>query len=114
MRRTFTTEQEFYDKFVEYIKHCEDNHKMASIAGFAVYAHINRDTFYESKKFYPEVGGMIDDILEDYTLNADIHHVLKMFYLKCKFRYNDHNGENMKSSERVTIIDDLPDGGKDE
>lgn len=114
MKRKFENEQEFYDKFVEYIKYCEDHQRMASIAGFAVYCKMNRDTFYESKKFYPEAGSMIEDILEDYTLNADIHHVLKMFYLKCKFRYNDHNGENMKSGERVTIIDDLPDGDNNE
>ena len=57
---------------------------------------------------------MINDVLEDYTINSDVHHVLKMFYLKSKFKYNDHDGENIQSGKRVTIVDDLPDGDDNE
>ena len=112
--RKFKTEKEFLDKFKEYIDYCEDNERLANIAGFAVYSKINRDTFYAQKEFYPEAFSMIQDILEDYTLNAEIYHTLKIFYLKCKFKYNDHNFENMAKANRVTIVDDLPEGEDDD
>lgn len=106
----FKTEEDFLNKFEEYIKYCEANKRFANVAGFAVYGKFCRDTFYATKDRFPTAGKMIDDILEDYTLNADIYHTLKIFYLKVKCKYNDHNGENMQSGNRVTIIDDLPDG----
>ena len=112
--RAFKTEKDFMNKFEEYIKYCEENKKLANIAGFAVYCKFCRDTFYAQKEYYPQAFSMINDILEDYTLNADIFHTLKIFYLKSKFNYNDHNRENMKPSNRVTIVDDLPEGDSDE
>ena len=112
--RVFKDDQEFMDKFMEYTKYCEENKRIAYIAGFAVYCKICRDSFYAQKDYYPETYSMINDVLEDYTINSDVHHVLKMFYLKSKFKYNDHNGENMQSGKRVTIVDDLPDGENNE
>lgn len=114
MERIFKTEQEFLDKFTEYIDYCQENKRFANVAGFTVYCKICRDSFYAQKDYYPKAFSMVNDILEDYTLNSDIYHTLKIFYLKVKFNYNDHNGENMKPSNRVTIVDDLPDGDIDE
>mgnify|MGYP001172525641 CR=1 FL=1 len=112
--RIFKDENEFINKFTEYVDYCEENKKLANIAGFAVYCKICRDSFYAQKEYYPQAYSMVNDILEDYTLNADLYHTLKIFYLKSKFNYNDHNGENLKQVNRVTIVDDLPDGDNNE
>ena len=114
MERIFKTEQEFLDKFTEYIDYCQEKERLANIAGFAVYCKICRDSFYAQKEYYPKAFSMINDILEDYTLNADIYHTLKIFYLKCKFKYDDHNNDNLKPTNRVTIVDDLHDGDDNE
>lgn len=111
--RIFKDEKEFMNKFEEYLDYCNKNKRLANIAGFSVYCKICRDSFYAQKDYYPETFSMINDILEDYTLNADINHLLKMFYLKCKFKYNDHYVDNLKSDSRTTIVDDLPDDDSD-
>lgn len=105
--KQFPTAESFKDKFVEYIEYCKKNNLFANIAGFSVFADICRDTFYETKKYYPDIGNKIENILEDYTLNADIYHTLKIFYLKAKFGYKDGR-EADNSSSRINIIDDLP------
>lgn len=107
--RKFPTEEDFLNKFEEYISYCEENKKIANIAGFAVYCKINRDTFYDQKERYPQAYNMIQDILEDYTINTDMHPTLKIFYLKCKFKYKDKPEEDQKDINRVTIVDDLDD-----
>ena len=112
--RSFKTEEEFLNKFKEYIDYCEKGKRFANIAGFSVFANINKDTFYMQKEYYPDAFSMVQDILEDYTLNADIYHTLKIFYLKCKYKYNDHNFENMAKANRVTIVDDLPESDDDD
>lgn len=112
--RVFKDEKEFLNKFEEYINYCDENKRLANIAGFAVYCKICRDAFYNQKEYYPQAFSMINDILEDYTLNADIFHTLKIFYLKCKFKYDDHNNDALKPTNRVTIVDDLPDGDSNE
>ena len=114
MERIFKTEQEFLDKFVEYIDYCQENKRFANVAGFTVYCKICRDSFYAQKDYYPKAFSMVNDILEDYTLNADIYHTLKIFYLKCKFKYDDHNNDAIKPTNRVTIVGDLPNGDSDE
>lgn len=110
----FDTEEEFLDKFEEYIKKCEDSGRLANIAGFAAYCRMHRDVFYTTKRRFPWAGGMIENILEDYTINADINHILKIFYMKCKFKYNDRPEDDGKEKNRVVIVDDLPDSDEDE
>lgn len=107
--RCFETEEAFKNKFLEYIDYCKANKQLANIAGFAVFCDINRDSFYQQKEYYPETFGKVQDILEDFTINVDINHILKMFYLKCKFDYKDWREIDYKSNNRITIVDDLDD-----
>lgn len=104
----FATEEDFLNKFEEYVSICDKSQRLANIAGFAVFCRMNRDTFYHTKGRFPWAGGMIENILEDYTLNAPINHILKIFYMKSKFKYRDKPEEEMKDKSRVVIVDDLP------
>ena len=96
--RSFKTEQDFQDKFNEYIDYCTENELLANIAGFCVFSGITRETFYAQKHYYSDTLKMIQEQLEDYTINAKIHHVFKIFYMKNKFNYRDrHEIDNQVS-----------------
>lgn len=85
--RAFATAQDLEDKFIEYIEDCKLNGiHLPNIAGFVVFANVNRDTFYAQKEIYPDTIKKIDDILENVTLNAAIPTAEKIFYMKNKFR----------------------------
>ena len=87
--RAFKTKTEFEDKFKEYVSKCQTEGKLANIAGFCVFADINRDTFYAQKDIYSDTFKKINEMLEDITLNARINDTFKIFYLKNKFNYKD-------------------------
>jgi hypothetical protein len=88
--RAFKTESELENTFINYISECETKTKLTNIAGFCVFAHINRDTFYAQKEIYPDTFKRVNDILEDATINCkDINDTFKIFYMKNKFGYKD-------------------------
>lgn len=95
MRRTFKTAKIFENKFKEYIEYCKENERMPNVAGFAVYANINQDTFYAQKEYYSESFKKVNDMLEDEAIN---NHTLNdarvIFYMKNKCGYKDKQDDN--------------------
>lgn len=88
--RAFKTAQDFEDTFLDYIKDCNTKKKLPNIAGFVVFAHINRDTFYAQKELYSDTYSRINNILEDETINTKhVSDNFKTFYMKNKFGYRD-------------------------
>ena len=88
--RIFKTEQEFYNKFIEYIEYCEVNERFVNIAGLCRYLGIHRRRFYDQEEYYPHTFLLIQEILEDETLNNKTTPVpITMLYLKNKFGYKD-------------------------
>lgn len=88
--RKFKTQEDFINKFKEYIKKCKVEKDLPNIAGFCVFCDINRDTFYAQEEYYSDTYKKVNDILEDATINAkDINDTFKIFYMKNKFGYKD-------------------------
>lgn len=87
--RAFETEDDFKEAFNNYIDYCIKNDKLANIAGFCVFSDICRDTFYAQEDYYSYTFKKIQNILEDYTINAKINDTFKIFYMKNKFQYRD-------------------------
>ena len=88
--RAFKTDKEFEDKFVEYLNRCKVEKELPNIAGFSVFAEIDRDTFYAQQEYYSDTYKRVNDMLEDRTINSkDINDTFKIFYMKTKFGYKD-------------------------
>ncbi len=86
--RSFKDAKEFKDRFIDYMKKCEHEEKLANIAGFCWYCNIHRDTFYAQENYYSDTFKQIQSALEDAAIN---HSATSMgiFYLKNKFNYVD-------------------------
>lgn len=88
--RAFKTANDFEQKFIEYINMCNSKKELPNIAGFCVYANINRDTFYAQNEYYSDTYKKVNEILEDRTINSKvINDTFKIFYMKNKFNYKD-------------------------
>lgn len=106
--RKFKTQEEFINKFKEYIRKCKEEKDLPNIAGFCVYCDINRDTFYAQEEYYSDTYKKVNDILEDATINAkDINDTFKIFYMKNKFGYKDKQDidANVSTEIKVTLDD---------
>jgi hypothetical protein len=96
--RKFKTAQEFQSKFDDYLQDCIEKERLANIAGFCVFADMDRQTYYNQKDYYFDTFKKIENALEDHTINAKIHHTFKIFYMKNKFNYRDrHEIDNQVS-----------------
>ena len=115
LQRAFKTEKDFENKFKEYVKYCNDNSRMPNVAGFAVYADINQDTFYAQKEYYSETFKKVNDILEDEAIN---NHTLNdarvIFYMKNKCGYKDKQEIESNNQGKITIVNSLPKDDEDE
>lgn len=88
--RRFMNEDEFLDKIYEYMKYCKKHDNMANISGFCAWSRTPRTTFYENKNYYPKAWELMNDILEDNTINnKGVEASMRIFYLKNKFGYKD-------------------------
>ena len=106
--RIFKTDKDFYDKFKEYIQYCDKEKRLPNVAGFCVYADINRDTFYDQKEFYLDTFKKINQMLEDEALNNKYtNDTLKIFYMKNKCGYRDRQEIEQNNNRRITIINSL-------
>ena len=106
--REFTTEQDFEDKFNEYVEHCIERDRLPNVAGFASYCKMHRDTFYKQKPRYPETFDIIQSVLEDETINSKgVKEALKIFILKAKYGYRERNENEVATNMRIQIVDDL-------
>lgn len=104
--RSFATASDFENCFINYLGDCEIKQKLPNIAGFCVYADINRDTFYEQNNYYSDTFKKIQDILEDYTINAKINDTFKIFYMKNKFGYKDRTELDSNVNANINISED--------
>lgn len=108
-KRSFKSGKEFENKVKEYIDWCDSNGRLANVAGFAVYADINQDTFYAQKEYYSESFKKVNDMLEDEALNNKyLNDTRIIFYMKNKCGYKDKQEIDTTSSNRIQIINDLP------
>lgn len=108
-KKSFKNANEFETKFKEYLDWCKKNERLANVAGFAVYADINQDTFYAQKEYYSETYKKINDMLEDEALNNKyLNDTRIIFYMKNKCGYKDRQEVDTTSTNRVEIINDLP------
>ena len=104
--RSFPTEQDFKNKFDEYIDYCIKNERLANIAGFCVFANISRETFYNQEEYYFDTYKRIQNVLEDYTINAKINDTFKIFYMKNKFNYKDRTELDNQVSGKIEISEE--------
>lgn len=104
--RSFKNEQEFKDKFDEYIDYCIKNERLANIAGFCVFTDITRETFYNQEQYYFDTYKKIQNVLEDYTINAKINDTFKIFYMKNKFNYRDRTELDSQVSGKIEISEE--------
>ena len=105
-QRAFKTEEEFKLKFENYIEFCSSKKELPNIAGFCVYADINRDTFYAQKDYYSDTYKKIQDRLEDATINSkDINDTFKIFYIKNKFDYRDRQELDTKLEMNIIKVE---------
>ena len=105
--RSFKNEQEFKDKFDEYIDYCIKNERLANIAGFCVFTDITRETFYNQEQYYFDTYKKIQNLLEDYTINAKINDTFKIFYMKNKFNYRDRQEIDQNINANVNNYKEL-------
>ena len=88
--RCFNSAEEFENKFIEYVNYCQEKQRLPNVAGFSVYANINRDTFYAQEEYYSDTFKKINAMLEDEALNNKFtSDTLKIFYMKNKCGYKD-------------------------
>lgn len=106
--KLFETEKVFEDTFIKYLKDCEKKKKMPNVAGFAVFARIGRERFYEQKKLYPDTFELINAMLEDEVINSkNVSDTVRIFYMKNKCGYKDKIEEEVKQTQKIEIINDL-------
>lgn len=105
--RSFTTEQDFKNKFDEYIDYCIKNERLANIAGFCVFSDITRETFYNQEQYYFDTYKKIQNLLEDYTINAKINDTFKIFYMKNKFNYRDRQEIDQNINANINSYKEL-------
>lgn len=86
--RSFANGDVFEARMNEYITYCNNQDRLANVAGFCVYCGITKDTFYQQQVYYSDSFKKCNDMLEDAAVN---HKVVGMgiFYLKNKFGYKD-------------------------
>lgn len=106
--RAFKTAEELINTFYNYIDKCIERQYLPNIAGFCVFAHINRDTFYMQKEYYPDTYKRIEDTLEDEAINTKgINDTLKIFYLKNKFNYKDKTEQDLNAKLEINMSDEV-------
>ena len=99
---------ELLKKFQDYMEYVKENEKFANIAGFCLFADIDRETFYYYKKVeeFSNTIKKIEFALEDYTLSdKNMNPTLKIFYMKNKFsdQYKDKIEHDITSNTTFNI-----------
>lgn len=85
--RKFKTKKEFEDAAIRYLADCIEKQRFANISGFAVFCHMNRDTFYAQEGYYSDTYALVNDMLEDEALQHNTQ--TARMYLMNKFNYSD-------------------------
>ena len=88
--RAFLTGEIFEAQFKKYLLDCEAKNKLANIRGFCVFSRISRMTYYACKEYYPFEFELVENILEDETINnKSLHPSILGRYLGNKFNITD-------------------------
>ena len=96
-KRIFPTEEDFYNKFMEYIDYCKREEYLPNVAGFCAYVKMDRETWYNMGKLYIGTFKLAQQILEDKAINAKIGDSFRIFYMKNKFDYRDRSEVETKN-----------------
>lgn len=110
--RSFESEEDFQKKAIEYLEYCKLEERLANVAGFCVFANINRDTFYQQKEYYSDTFNQIQHMLEDEAINCKhVGDSFKKFYMINKFRndYVDRIEQNIDATVKVKSLEDILD-----
>ena len=86
--RSFQNEDDFLNRFSEYMNACISTEQLPNIAGFCWFCKITRETFYKQQDYYSDTFNKIQEALEDAALNHKAT-AMGLFYLKNKFKYRD-------------------------
>lgn len=99
--KRFTSEDQFVKAMSDYL----DIEKVfPNIAGFCVFAKINRETYYEYRTYYPNSFKTVDEMLENAVLHIDPKYAARViFYMKNKHGYRDIQEQTISVPEPVTI-----------
>lgn len=107
--RIFPTEEDFINRFYEYIDDCEVKEKMPNVAGFCFFGKFGRKTFYDQKNLYPHTYDIIHSALEDLALNnKTVAPTVLSLYLKNKCGYTDKQeveskNENINTNKNIDL-----------
>lgn len=102
--RAFADGDAFWNTFSEYVNYCKINERVPNVAGFVVYADINRDTYYAQKCIYPDTFKKINELLEDEAINTPyLKDAFKIFYMKNKFEWKDKQEIEAKTDNELNI-----------
>lgn len=110
-KRIFKNAREFEKSMGDYLASCMINKALPNIAGYCVFANINRDTFYAQQEYYSDTYKKVNDMLEDAVIGfPHANDAMKIFYMKNKFGYRDRfENVNTTSLEIKTDLSKLSD-----
>lgn len=92
-----------------YITECAETGKFANVAGFCVYAHIHRDTFYAQKDAFSDTYKEANELLEEAALQSAITGYppsVLIFYLKNKCGYKDRQEIDSNINAQVGLSEE--------
>lgn len=92
-----------------YINDCAENGRFANVAGFCVYAHIHRDTFYAQKEAFSDAYKEANELLEEAALqsaNTGYPPSVLIFYLKNKCGYKDRQEIDSNINAQVGLSEE--------
>jgi hypothetical protein len=100
----YESQQELYEYFMEYIDDCSNEKKIANMAGFRRHQMISRSALFELEKKdeYKDALELMQDILEDETLNnTEIDSITRRMICESKFGYSTRINAKVDSSSIV-------------
>lgn len=103
----FETPQDLLDMFLDYIKECNEENKIPSMAGFRANKMIPKSTLndYVNKPTFSAVYDTMLDLLEDIVLNKQkIETALQTLILKSKHKYTDKQEIDLKSENIIVQL----------
>lgn len=63
--RKWPTEKALQNDFIKYIEHCQQEELLPNISGFCVFVDVVADTFYDTRRYYPDTYKKVRQALED-------------------------------------------------
>jgi hypothetical protein len=103
--RRFTTGDQMVECMNEYLQQVKEEKAFPNIAGFCVFADINKDTFFAQVDYYSDSYKKVNDMLENAVLSTpNFKDARVIVYLKNKFKYTDQIDQNITVPNPVNIV----------